>query len=236
MVSGWWVAGPEDFGDVPELRGGPALLAADVWAAPRRKIESIEDIKSLTLIYRGDPTTDEGRRIARLIAAAPELLEALHEAEDFVSSQFENLTNGDVEPPAREPLALIRAAIAKAEGRAPGRRRITCPYCQGRPQQHGATFVGPTADWTCPECDGRGEIDGPDDASPTGPDLGATLILSRALEDFRALRRTVPHQDRAAGRLDRIIRELEAWPRCPNCGSIRPPSVDCCGHQQDEAA
>jgi hypothetical protein len=53
---------------------------------------------------------------ARLIAAAPDLLAALRQAEDLISATFENMTTGDAGEATAE-LRAIRAAIAKAEGR-----------------------------------------------------------------------------------------------------------------------
>jgi len=51
---------------------------------------------------------------AALIAAAPELLEALQLAEHWLAN---SLPVADIDKP--KPLPIIRAAIAKAEGRAP---------------------------------------------------------------------------------------------------------------------
>lgn len=55
---------------------------------------------------------DEERGIARLIAAAPELLAALRELERVYES-------GDLETEFRPALNAAKAAIAKAEGAAP---------------------------------------------------------------------------------------------------------------------
>lgn len=64
-----------------------------------------------------NPRTHEGFHDARLISAAPDLLAAAKEALDFISATFENLTTGEIEGDAGEPLAALYSAIAKAEGR-----------------------------------------------------------------------------------------------------------------------
>jgi len=61
-------------------------------------------------------SADETRANARLISAAPELLEAAREACDFISSHFENLTTGEIEGDAGEPLSALYSAISKALG------------------------------------------------------------------------------------------------------------------------
>jgi hypothetical protein len=50
---------------------------------------------------------DQGRYNARLIASAPELLDALKAVQAFIEGK----------PDAVEPFGMVRAAIAKAEGK-----------------------------------------------------------------------------------------------------------------------
>jgi hypothetical protein len=58
---------------------------------------------------------------ARLIAAAPEMYEALKAAEQFISNGIEvgfiRMPDADTPDPAHNTLPAVRAAIAKAEGR-----------------------------------------------------------------------------------------------------------------------
>lgn len=59
---------------------------------------------------------------ATLIAASPDLLAALRKAEQFIANGidlgFIRMPDADTPDPAHEALPTIRAAIAKAEGRA----------------------------------------------------------------------------------------------------------------------
>lgn len=58
----------------------------------------------------------KARANAHLIAAAPDLLAALHEADDFLAAYFENLSASDIDDDANEVLNAVRAAIRKATG------------------------------------------------------------------------------------------------------------------------
>jgi hypothetical protein len=56
----------------------------------------------------------EGDANAHLIAAAPDLLAALRQAEDLISATFENLTTGDAGE-AEAELKAIRTALREAD-------------------------------------------------------------------------------------------------------------------------
>lgn len=64
---------------------------------------------------------DETYANARLIAAAPEMLEALKRAEKFIQNGLElgyiRMPDPEVPDPAHQTLPAIQAAIAKAEAR-----------------------------------------------------------------------------------------------------------------------
>jgi hypothetical protein len=62
----------------------------------------------MVLPIKGGLTYDEIEANARLIAAAPELLEALKAVQTFIEGK----------PDAVEPFGMVRAAIAKATGEA----------------------------------------------------------------------------------------------------------------------
>lgn len=51
---------------------------------------------------------------ASLIAAGPDLLAALREADDFIAAEYETLTTGYVDSEAKPVLDQIRVALAKA--------------------------------------------------------------------------------------------------------------------------
>lgn len=102
---------PYDWGWVTDARGDFIAQAKD----PRAN-------DGATLAAHRAARTDPWAANARLIAAAPELLEALKDALTFVEEEAENrgaagAEYSDYEREPRELADNLRAAIAKAEGR-----------------------------------------------------------------------------------------------------------------------
>lgn len=74
------------------------------------------DISNVALVYAPDKDDATGRANARLIAAAPELLEALRDIVEAVDPAVGGLT---LEDWAAGPVAAARAAIATATNEEP---------------------------------------------------------------------------------------------------------------------
>jgi hypothetical protein len=84
-------------------------------------IMAADGLDVATVVLTGEHCRDmpERRANARLIAAAPELLEACKEAALFMRSAIEDrvMLEG-FDPESHHGLKMVRAAIIKAEGRA----------------------------------------------------------------------------------------------------------------------
>jgi len=81
-----------------------------------RGTEEDGDLEIVAKAYRIEGHSDEA--IARLIAAAPEMLDALREARDTLTEMYEAAYPGDEsDNDVTEVIDMVIAAIAKTEGR-----------------------------------------------------------------------------------------------------------------------
>jgi hypothetical protein len=109
------------YGGVPAAAGSRRVKVW-AWEPGGPQYETNQTVGEIRFFTRTQPCTDvagdyaEIEANARLIAAAPELLEALVRCEGLIA-MFPGADKPDL---VREILRRARAAIAKAEGRSPG--------------------------------------------------------------------------------------------------------------------
>ena len=99
---------------------GPWEAAHDGMAVLSTTALKNGDVGLVASVYGNDPTCkadDVMRANARLIAASPELLDALREITADYADRFD-LECPSTNPGIKSSIALARAAIAKAEGTA----------------------------------------------------------------------------------------------------------------------
>jgi hypothetical protein len=99
---------------------GPWLTteSTEHWGRVNVTVQAAFTANEIATAWQG--TTDVNRANARLIAAAPDLLEALRCADTFITNGIElgfiRMPDADTPDPAHKTLAIVRAAIAKATG------------------------------------------------------------------------------------------------------------------------
>jgi hypothetical protein len=91
------------------------------WKEKRKLAIYSADDEPICAVFPAE-TEERSKADARLIAAAPDLLEALRRARDSIADMFAGMQfhpdHKDIEAPLLVALSNARAAITKAEGRA----------------------------------------------------------------------------------------------------------------------
>lgn len=98
-TKGPWIVGPFDM----------IWPASDVAIVDGRWMELVPEPRIIASASKGNLLPDEDRANARLIAAAPVLLEALKKISDLIDSEADD--------PLDDAIAIANKAISKAEGR-----------------------------------------------------------------------------------------------------------------------